>query len=50
MVIFHQGTDAGAFDSVEVVTKEGKSYFCDFSDKGLIDDNQFAKSTSCFEK
>ncbi len=50
MAIYHQGTDAGAFDFVEIVTRDGNSYGCKFADKGLIDDNDFAKSVDCYEK
>jgi hypothetical protein len=49
MAIYHQGTDAGAFDYVEITTTEGKTYACSFADKGLIDNNDFAKSTNCYE-
>ena len=49
MAIYHQGTDAGHFDYVEVVTSDRSSYSCDFFDAGLIDDNQFATSKDCFE-
>ena len=50
MVIYHQGTDAGSFDYVEINTKEGNTYGCNFYDKGLIDNNDYAKSTDCFEQ
>ena len=49
MSIYHQGTDAGMFDLVEVVTSEGKRLYCDFKDKGLIDDNGYATSRKCYE-
>ena len=49
MAIYHQGTDAGAFDYVKIVTRDGKSFGCNFFDKGLIDDNDFAKSVDCYE-
>lgn len=49
MTIFHQGTDAGAFDSVEVFTTAGFGFYCDFSGLGYVDDNQYITSNDCFE-
>jgi len=50
MTIFHQGTDAAAFDYVETVFDNGLVHGCTFSDKGLIDDDQYATSSNCYFK
>lgn len=49
MAIYHQGTDAGAFDSVEILTRNKDVFGCKFDDAGLIDNNDFAKSVKCYE-
>ncbi len=48
MTIFHQGTDAAAFDYVETLFDNGVVQGCNFADKGLIDDEQFVTSSNCY--
>ena len=49
MTIFHQGPDSAGFDFVEIYTKEGKTYGCQFSEVGVLDDNQYGTSRQCYE-
>ena len=45
MTVFHQGTDAGQLDNINVRFSDGKEWTC----KGFeyVDDNQWTSSADC---
>merc|ERR1711994_1125281 len=48
MTMFHQGTDAGAFEYVKVMSPGGKVYHCDFPIQ-LIDNEDYLSTIECQE-
>ena len=48
MTMFHQGTDAAAFEYVKVMSSEGKTYHCDFPIQ-LIDNEDYLSTIECQE-
>ena len=48
MTMFHQGTDAAAFEYVKVMSPEGKTYHCDFPIQ-LIDNEDYLSTIECQE-
>ena len=48
MTMFHQGTDAAAFEYVKVMSPQGKAYHCDFPIQ-LIDNEEYLSTIECQE-
>ena len=48
MTMFHQGTDAAAFEYVKVMSPGGKVYHCDFPIQ-LIDNEEYLSTIECQE-
>ena len=48
MTMFHQGTDAAAFEYVKVMSPQGKTYHCDFPIQ-LIDNEEYLSTIECQE-
>ena len=48
MTMFHQGTDAAAFEYVKVMSPKGKVYHCDFPIQ-LIDNEDYLSTIECQE-